>query len=382
MEIERCRDLSHFCLTSWPFRIIPDAEFCKVWANRENLYKIWEEKFNYVIRRKLSTIYLIWGYYGAGKTHGLLHFKWKLFEKERAAFVVYHEFPKTARKFLDIYKEFTKNMDFQEFCKVLERVYLKILKNEKNPLTFLNKHITSSWNTLSKIFLMLGQSKNVELAERWIKCEKVSLFDLKKVGISERIEESTDAIRTLAGIVRATTFMNEKLETYKAVFWMIDECQALQKIYYRGAEEIKANLTSVFNACPNNFCLTLAFKSDSPATIQQVLSEDMLKRLSLESVIHVPAFKSVSEAKKFVLDLLSKFRTKTKVPDEFFPFSEDAIDVTISFIAKKTNEITPRDLMVYFNKILDTADMEGIIKTKDDRIDTHFVMEVLSKITF
>jgi hypothetical protein len=376
------RDVSNFCLNEWPFRIVPDPEFCKIWANREDLYKTWEDKFSYVIRRKTSAIYIIWGYYGSGKTHGLLHFKWKLFENQRLAFVVYHEFPKNARKFLDIYREFAKNMDFQEFCKILRLIRQKVIKNEKNPILFLNKYVTGNWTELSKIFLMLSQDQNIELAERWIKCEKVSLFDLKKVGIGERIEESTDAIRALGGIVRALTLMNEKINTYKAVIWMIDECQALQKIYPRNADEIKANLTSVFNTCPNNFCLALAFKSDSPSTIQQALSEDMVKRLPLESMIHVPAFKGISEAKSFILDLLAKFRPQKKnVPDEFFPFSEEAIDTTLRFIAEKTNEITPRDLMVYFDKILDAADLEGRIKSTNDRIDFQFVIKTLSNIT-
>jgi hypothetical protein len=376
--------LRNVYLAEWPFKTVPDARFCRIWAGRPELLKTWNEMFDYVVRRNKSTIYLIWGYYGAGKTHGLMHFRWKLFEKEKLAFVVYHEFPKDARNFLELYREFINNMDFKLFKSCVEQLFSHARgREEEQTIEQIARHVTDNWDPMSKALLNLGdkdQSK-AGIAERWIKADRVMLPELKTIGISNRIETSSDAIRVLSGIIRVLSYPHEKMKSFKTVIWMIDEFQSLQMLGSKHAEEIKGGLISLFNASPNNLCLALAFKTDSPITIKQTVPDDMIKRLPAKALIRIPAFKDVQEAEEFILDLLKKFRMKDRPPpDIFYPFSEDAITETLRIVASKSNEITPREAMKHFDFVLDQADVRGLIQRKSDRIGTDFVREVLAEL--
>ncbi len=65
--------LEHLNLKAWPFQIVPDSDFAKVWAGRRRT----KEQIGLLLRSMQYTsksgLRLLWANFGMGKTHTLLH---------------------------------------------------------------------------------------------------------------------------------------------------------------------------------------------------------------------------------------------------------------------------------------------------------------------
>ena len=114
----------HLHLREWPFQIVPSPTFYKIWAGRNEIKQTLTEMFKRVQQRDPSTIYLLWGYYGAGKSHSLRYFQWKLSnDNQYPTFTGYHEFPTSVKKFVEIYQSFITKVNFQDIERVAKLVH-------------------------------------------------------------------------------------------------------------------------------------------------------------------------------------------------------------------------------------------------------------------
>ena len=75
----------------------------RIWADRKDVLEDVYQILQGLVRRKQSTINLLWAWYGAGKSHTLLHITHLCKEKFNTLLPVYTEYPKTARSFRDLY---------------------------------------------------------------------------------------------------------------------------------------------------------------------------------------------------------------------------------------------------------------------------------------
>jgi hypothetical protein len=83
------------------------------------------------------------------------------------------------------------------------------------------------------------------------------------------------------------------------------------------------------------------------------------------------------EAREFILDLLRQFRPEEKPPDEYYPFSLEAINDIIDFTAKR-GALLPRNIMTSFDVVLNKAEeliKNGLLK----QIDSSFALKILAK---
>src|SRR5207253_1478419 len=94
----------HLGLRDWPFRIVPEPEFCDFLADRLTLRKDIEEFLSSLETRPTSEIQLIWSWYGAGKTHTLYYLANQCVEKHQRLLPVYTELPRDAKGFVDLYR--------------------------------------------------------------------------------------------------------------------------------------------------------------------------------------------------------------------------------------------------------------------------------------
>jgi hypothetical protein len=367
----------HLFLKEWPFQTVPSPAFYKVWAGRKEVKHTLDEMFQRVLQRRPSVIYLLWGYFGAGKTHSLRYFQWKLSnDKKFPALVGYHEFPTSAKKFLDVYQSFIRNLNFQEIERIAKIVYNHFREEYGDDITGrISEEISHYNDDFTQALISIANDKEKSTIHRWMCAERVYLTDLKKAGISRRIEKDEDVFDLFGCLVRLLTYKHDELATFKSVIWMIDEFHEIEalKEYYR--EVIRRGLTSIFNNCPENLCLILAFTSRSISVIKGLISEPLIERLPFGSTTSVPPMLP-EEAKEFILDLLKQFRTESSPPDEYYPFSAEAIDDIISFTSKR-GTLLPRAVMVSFDAVLNKAE-ELIRKGKLERIDSDFVSRILA----
>ena len=368
----------HLYLKKWPFQIVPSPSFYKIWAGRNEIKQTLSEMFRRVQRRKPSAIYLLWGYFGAGKTHSLRHFQWKLSsDKKYPTFIGYHEFPASAKKFIEVYQSFISKINFQEIQRTAQLVYENFQQQYGNDaIEFFNEKISQYNDDFTNAVVALASGKEKATIRRWMRAEKVYLNNLRKINIEKRIEKDEAVFDLFSCLVRLLTYECEELPTFRCVVWMIDDFHEIEglKADYRNA--IRHGLNSIFNNCPEHFCLVLAFTSRGISAIKGLLSKALMERLPLAPYVSIPPM-SNKEAKDFIIDLLRHFRSKKTPPDDYYPFSSKSIDDIIDF-TRKRGTLLPRNVMLSFDVVLDKA--EGLIKRgKLKRINSNFALRVLAK---
>jgi polyhydroxyalkanoate synthesis regulator phasin len=368
----------HLYLKEWPFQIIPSPTFYKIWAGRKEIKQTLTQMFKRAQERDPSTIYLLWGYFGAGKTHSLKYFQWKLSnDKENPTLIGYHEFPVAVKRFIEVYRSFISKINFQEIERVAKLVYENFQQEYGNEAEkVFNEKISNYNDDFTNAIIALAHGKEKQTIHRWIRAENVYITELRKVNIKKRLENDEDIFGLFGNLVRLLTYKCTELPTFKCVIWMIDDFQKIEDLKEDYKNTIRNGLNSLFNNCPERFCLVLSFTSRGVSAIKGLLSEALIERLPLAPYVTIPPM-SKEEAKDFVVDLLKQFRSEEKPPDDYFPFSSESLDDIIDFTASR-GALLPRNVMRSLNEVLDKA--EGLIKKKElDRINSDFALKVLTK---
>jgi len=367
----------HLYLKEWPFQTVPSPTFYEIWAGRNEIKKTLTEMFKRVQQRGPSTIYLLWGYFGAGKTHSLRYFQWKLSnDKEYPTFVGYHEFPASARKFIELYQSFIAKINFREIENVAKLVYGHFQQEYgSSAIESFDEKISCYNDDFTNAIIALVNGKEKATVHRWMRAEKVYLPDLRKVNIRKRIENDEDVCKLFSSLLRLLTYRCTELSVFKCVIWMVDDFQKIEDLKEDYKKAIRDGLNSLFNSCPERFCLVLSFTSRSVSAIKGLLSEALIERLPLAPYVTIGPMEK-EEAKDFIVDLLKQFRSEN-APDDHFPFSPESVDDIVDF-AYKRDTLLPRNLMRAFDVVLDKA--EGLIKGGQlTRVDSNFALETLAK---
>lgn len=368
----------HLYLKEWPFQTVPSPSFYKIWAGRAEIKQTLIKMFRRVQQRNPSIIYLLWGYFGAGKTHSLRHFQWKLSnDKEHPTFIGYHEFPASAKKFIEVYQGFISKINFQKIEHTARLVYEDFQRQHGNDVIELfNEKISHFNDDFTNAVVALANGKEKATIRRWMRAEKVYLTDLRKVNIERRIERDEDVFDLFSCLVRLLTYKCEELPTFRCVIWMIDDFHEIDGLKEDYKNAIRHGLNSIFNNCPERFCLVLAFTSRGVSAIKGLISKALIERLPLAPYVSIPPM-SKKEARDFVIDLLRQFRPKETHPDDCYPFTSEAIGDIIDFTAKR-GTLLPRSIMLSSDAVLDKAE-ELIKEGKLKRIDSNFALKILAK---
>jgi hypothetical protein len=366
----------HLCLREWPFQTVPSPTFYKIWAGRSEIKERLNDMFRRVQQRKPSTIYLLWGYFGAGKTHSLRYFQWKLTnDKKNPTLVGYHEFLVSAKRFIDIYQRFIKEIDFREIERIARLVYEDFQQQYgEDAYQFFNKEISRYNDDFTNAVAALATGSEKSTIRSWMRAEKVYLRDLKQINIEKRIERDEDVFDFFSCLVRLLTYKCGELPTYRCVIWMVDDFHRIENLRRDYKNVISYGLNEIFDNCPERFCLVLAFTSRTVSAIKGFLSEALIERLPLAPYVTVPAM-SKKEAIEFVIDLLKQFRPKEGAPDDCYPFSRETIDDVIDFTEKR-GVLLPRNVMLSFDLVLNEGE-ELIKKGELERISSSFALGVL-----
>src|SRR4030067_3549642 len=94
----------HLNLKAWPFQVVPDEEFARVWAGRKQT----KQQIDQLVKRMQftpkSSLYLLWANFGMGKTHTLLHLQYLCQKFKNQLIPIYAFMPNRPGGFLDIYR--------------------------------------------------------------------------------------------------------------------------------------------------------------------------------------------------------------------------------------------------------------------------------------
>jgi hypothetical protein len=370
---------------SWPFRVVPERS-SEVWADRKKLLSDLNSLVRDTAEKERSSICIIWGYVGAGKSHSLFHLK-GLTEKTAESMFVLSPMPKEIKKYADLYQYgFLKPLSFFVLARLAADLWSKLCeglgpRHELETLEKISTEIAGGWIDFAQAIANLGRIVSLTgsirdpiclSVEAWLSGARLSKSELRLLGISNCLKEETDFVRATSSIIRLITYRKNGCSGYKIVFWVLDDSHYLAtlKTSPKAFNQIQQGLRDSFDGCPNNLCLILSFAARDASKLDELLVEDLTSRVSRR--IQVPPL-SDEEAFEFVSDLInSKDFRKDGNEDAYFPYSKEAIQRIIQ-LCKETTDLTPRNLMKLFEDVTTAAEEERYPK----RIDVDFVLDFI-----
>jgi len=373
-------NFDHLGLTRWPFSIVPDREFCVFVADRKQLRSEILDMLANLSRRDSSSIQLFWAWFGAGKTHSLYYLAHKAAEitkqvSNNILHVVYSEFPKGARNFLDLYRSFVIGLDTE----VLADAFLEV--STCKDADRLRKELMTASPDLSRALhvMVTGESQDQLIATRWLRADNLPISEFRKIGISQKISSTEEATRIMAALIDLLIVAARSIGRPGCrILWLLDEYQRIEKAGARGLDEINTGLHSTFNACPNGLSLFLSFSGKPQAnSLPGWFSRELRDRIGRTKIMVLPPMLS-EESLEFVKDVLTQFRAPgDEHSSPYFPFTEAACKAILEEIQKR-DELKPRAIMHAFSAVLEEADRKiesGEIKV----ISREFANQVLSE---
>lgn len=371
----------HLHLVEWPFRVVPDESMYSFMADRARLVSDIKDLLRNLSRHPDSTMHLMWAWFGAGKTHTLRHIGHLCRIQFTEVVPIYLEFPKSTRNFLDVYRAFISATSIESIRDAYEEVFSSP-KTEK-----FQKEFQFDFPDLFVALRLLyqGSADQQVAVSRWLRTELREKQVLKDIGVTRPIQSSEDALKAMSWLIRIMC-EGEASFIRKRVLCMVDEYQRIEKLRRPAIEEINGCLHSIFNKCPKGLSIIISFSGfPEERRLPLWLSPEIKDRIGVEKPLLLPRLLS-EEVFSFVRDVLGHFREPlANIPDEYFPFTKDAIERVIEIMedkakkAKREDQPKPRTIIQFLNIILREA--EPLIEQKKiEAITPGFVDTVLEDV--
>ena len=371
------------CLNEWPFSDIVDKSTEKIYADRKEV----NNRINSILRdmtMKPSKIYILWGSLGSGKSHMLKHLLYRCKEKGSILFS-YSEFPSETKRisFMQMYNQFTKNLNWPDFKTVFMELKRKYGYDANNLDNNLCPNMISFRKAADIMCFDMGDSEAPEIVKNWLCGEKVNLNQLRKLGISKRIEAIDDAINVFTCLTNLVSLSS----TYNRLVWVIDEFNNIENLAIKDQIQILQSLRSLINNCPTNLTLIFSFGLNMQNNVLKILKRDegLLDRIRGNTPINIPEWgkNDDEEILEFVRDRLKLFRSNGSDCGEYFPFEKSSILEIIKFIRndKEKNpkiRLVPRTVLSRMNIITNDA-LESLEQGKEKIISVNNVQESLNR---
>jgi Cdc6-like AAA superfamily ATPase len=312
--------------SEWPFHTLPDENFVKIWCGRESLQKRLDKVFTRLIEKPGFQICLIYGDFGAGKTHGIRHMLNK-YRESANLLTAELEYDITIRTFTQVYESLINRMDFAP------------INNWSEPPSALK---VRDFGAFYRNLKSDDETKQA-LAIQWLAGQEKSKRALGEIGIKNAITDTDTAVRAFSELTKLAG------KNHSAVVLFIDEFQHVGKLNANWRDNILNGLTKLVNESPNHLCLIISFRLKMPVNILSIIPENMVQRFSGEPFIEFKNF-SREEAAEFMKCLFQKFRS-AKTQDDYFPYTRGSFEEVLSYLAAHHVEYNPRSLMKIFDHI-------------------------------
>jgi hypothetical protein len=370
---------------AWPFRVVPDRA-PQVWADRKKVHLAYERLIDDVARRQRSVIAVVWGEFGAGKSHSLLNIRWKA-QSQLGCQVVYSPLPKQMRQFSDLYRQgFAGALNFFEVAKAAAELWKRVNPSgiddrmEMEAVEQVNKEISGGWTDFAQVISSLGRivaltgsmTDPIALtAVAWLKGQRLSTRDLRILGASSNLTYDADFVRAAVAIVRMFVYHSKDPHPF---FWLLDDCHFMagMKPGQKGLALIQQGVRDVFDGCPTNFGLLMAFASKDSSHLDELLIGDIRSRTSHR--IEIPIL-TPEESLEFIADLLGdpSVRVGDKSPSTY-PFSKSALNRLVDLVSSKV-DLTPREIMKALDQLVSAAERTLYPKQIDEAFVSDFMKD-------
>ena len=363
----------HLGLWDWPFNVVPVPSSLSFMADRHVLASDIQTLLRNLSRRSGSSMHLMWAWYGSVKSHTLQHIQYLCSNVYPGIVPVYLEFPRGARGFVDLYREFIVHLPKQ----VIDDAYLELATNpEKAEVeSQLQVEVPDLLNALKLHYM--GTAEQQETVRRWLLTDVRDVRTMRSLGLTRPLTTTEDCVKCMSWLLKIISLGTPSGE--RRVFWMIDEFQRVEDCRRPARDEINGALNSVFNRAPSSLSIVISFSGRPSSHLPEWLSKDLADRIGIQKVLVLPPLTG-SDAVIFVHDLLSHYRLDGDQRGFVFPFSDASITAIIEQVNSKT-ELRPRAVIHFFNAVLEEADLL-IEEGRLDHISPEFAINVLKDRTY
>ena len=342
-------DLSDLHLTAWPFRVVPDESFARVWADRGDLKARIDRLVHGWSRQSQSSIHLMWANLGAGKTHTLRNIQQRCLADEKLRILaLYTILPREMKRFVQVYRAIVATLDLGSVAEGFAGLHRGSARGMKEAGAKLFPAIPDASVVLQQLVMAPEGQRN--LAAEWLRGSRFYKKDLNTLGVTRYVQTDDDAVAVLTGLVSIISATGR----FRRIILMLDECQRLGTKKTAIGNSINTGLQTWVDACPSHLTLIMSFGSGERRFVEKLISEELYSRANPQHLIL--ELLSREDAVSFVTDLLAQFRQKGS-PSDSFPFTLPMIEVVISEIVTDKG-ITPRRLMQGFHELLFEADFK------------------------
>jgi hypothetical protein len=195
------------------------------------------------------------------------------------------------------------------------------------------------------IRIAMYPNDDARVALAWLRADKVPIRDLRDIGISKRIETTSDAIESLNQLIAVL-----QRDRSVRVLLLIDEVQELADLGKR-LIECTGGLHKVFDRNQTGLTIVLSFTT-MQAAMRALIGETLFDRAS--EVLKLPEL-SRNQAIELIEGLLREWSLDSD--DAPAPFTRAAIVSVVDRI-EAVGSLTPRAVIKPFNRILRDADLD------------------------
>jgi hypothetical protein len=313
-----------------------------------------------------SSLLLLYGELGAGKTHALMWARHQILVEQKANFdaVAYSigslrnddkiTFAATFER--DIVNKSSIVNDVVEFRQHLDELCVEYRK----------AHAQASLSKDETLEKMIPSRELSTLAKEIIHAETPEA--VRKVLVPGKLGEfgTVGKFAALVNLfVMDIDIKGEAKSWKKAAYLFIDELNLLVEASAKEQRMANEMIRNLYDSCPNRFGFVLASTS-SVANVSLLFDEWVISRVSKQIVLQtLPQ----QEAKDFVAGILNHERVSNPESDPFRPFTESAVDSIVA----QMSAITPRRIMKTMERVLELVRTEGHDPKNDGLVTSQFL---------
>lgn len=333
----------HLGLRDWPFRIVPEPEFCDFLADRAILRKEVEDLLGSLENRPTSHIQLIWSWYGAGKTHTVYYLANQCSKKHRRLLPVYTELPRDAKGFVDLYKVVVGQIPTESIVDA----FLEFTTGPREKPAF--GHTLDPDLSAALTQAALGNRPTKVLLGQWLLGNPLPQSSQRELGVGMRINTTEKCAVVMADLVSLLAprrpLSGEGLSTPTRLIWIVDEVQRVEDLSPSARQSVLSGIVGVFNRSPTGLTILLSYTgAPSEGSLPDWITDDLKDRIGLERPMLLPPLRS-DEAMILIQELLAHFRLPEPAHHGvFYPFDRAAIEALVRALAKN-GDLKPRSIM-------------------------------------
>jgi len=368
-----------------------------IWADMSEQKEKLEGRIRSALLTSPSSLVLNYGAWGGGKTHAARYFSQESVLKDLSDKVdvvlplsIIVNIPRGAKSVIrDIYLNLLDAIGLWQISQSLSKVIDALGRDQFSRVA---RGFLRSEEFVSALFLLAGEPPQFgQLGMRLVTKERVSPLlkryfmasttssELRELGLSRSIESGSDMISMLSAIFNLLLYSTTGVAAkYSEIIIWFDEMEEIVSL--PGKEQVTLNslIRDLTDFVPGNLTVFINFTPRPGGKIEEVSSylTDAVWSRFRERIMFFGL--DGENVEKYILDLLNapKFRPnelKAKCPDDFFPFSDDALRFLVTELGDHT---VPRYINEACSSVVERALVEGVLDQTGARIGPDFVRKM------